>query len=141
MPKRAPDADITDRYSIGRLLSPRDEAIDLDQRAWTAAMEATLRAWKPDPGRQKDGAPPSEPQLPSGPALRRVRGKGADGIRGAPERGLLLLYPLDPLEAGLEDGTFPVVAFGVSFPVSDSGTKVEYQVDHLIWEREYGPAD
>jgi hypothetical protein len=144
MLKRAADSDIKDRYSIGRLLSPRDEAIDLDEEAWKAALDATIRAWRPDPARQKDGTAPRPPELPNGPAIRRIRGKGADGVAAAPERGLLLLYPLDPQEAG--EGFFggrkdPVIAFGVSFPSSDSGVKVEYKVDHLLWEQEYGPAD
>jgi hypothetical protein len=143
MPIRAPDNKIKERYSIGRLLSPRDEALDLDGPAWAAAMEMTTRSWRPDPARQKDGIEPKPPQLPNGPSIRRIRGEGAEGVAGAPERGLLLLYPLDPTEAGLKDPNTPVMAFGVSFPVSSSGTKVEYQVDHLLWEweREYGSAD
>ena len=144
MLQRKADADILDRYSIGRLLSPRDEAIDLDDAAWKAALESTLRAWKPDPGRQKDGVEPKPPELPNGPAIRRVRGKGADGIAAARERGLLLLYPLDPQLAGegaFPDRKTPIIAFGVSFPSSDSGVKVEYKVDHLLWEQEYGAAD
>lgn len=141
MPKRAPDQEIKERYSIGRLLSPKDEALDLDGPAWKAAMEMTTRSWKPDPARQKDGVEPKPPQLPNGPSIRRIRGEGAEGVAGARERGLLLLYPLDPTEAGLGDPGTPVMAFGVSFPTSSSGTKVEYQVDHLLWESEYGPAD
>lgn len=144
MLKRAADQDIKDRYSIGRLLSPRDEAIDMDNNAWKAALDATIRAWKPDPARQKDGSEPKQPELPNGPAIRRIRGKGSDGVAAAPERGLLLLYALDPQEAGegfFGDRKDPVIAFGVSFPSSDSGVKVEYKVDHLFWEQEYGPAD
>lgn len=130
-----------DRYSIGRLLSPRDEAIDLDGPAWTAALELTRRAWKEDPGRRHDR---EQPDLPNGPAIRRIRGRGADGIPPARERGLLLIYPLNPRGAG--DGVFPertrpVIGFGVSFPSSDAGVKVEYKVDHLLWEREYGEGD
>ena len=143
MLQRKADADITDRYSIGRLLSPRDEAIDLGETAWLAALEATKRAWKPDPGRQKDGEEPKPPELPNGPAIRRIRGKGADGVAASPERGLLLLYLLDPrkAEADIFGGReAPVIAFGVSFPASDAGVKVEYRVDHLLWE-EYGPAE
>lgn len=143
MLQRKADADITDRYSIGRLLSPRDEAIDLGETAWLAALEATKRAWKPDPGRQKDGEEPKPPELPNGPAIRRIRGKGADGVAASPERGLLLLYLLDPqkAEAAIFGGReAPVIAFGVSFPASDAGVKVEYRVDHLLWE-EYGPAE
>lgn len=141
MPARTPENDIKDRYSIGRLLSPRDEAIDLDDAAWQAALELTVKAWKPDPGRQKDGAKPSPPDTPGGPSIRRVRGEGACGVPGAPERGLLLLYPLDPGAAGIAGAPGPIMAFGASFPTSHSGTVVEYRVDHLLWESEYGPAD
>mgnify|MGYP001105502670 CR=1 FL=1 len=122
-------------------------AIDLDEAAWKAALEITLRAWNPDPARQKDNAEPKPPQLPNGPAIRRVRGEGAEGVPAALERGVLLLYPLDPKQAGegvFEDRTEPVMAFGISFPTSKSGMKVEYKVDHLKWEQwehEYGPAD
>lgn len=141
--QRKADPDIKDRYSIGRLLSPRDEAIDLNEAAWSAALESTIKAWKPDPGRQSDGAKPKPPEAPNGPAVRRVRGKGADGVPPALERGVLLLYLLDPTRAEGNFGgrTAPIVAFGASFPTSASGVKVEYKVDHLLWETEYGPAD
>lgn len=69
-----------DRYSIGRLLSPRDEAIDLDERAWDAALTATRQTWRADPGRLQD----SQPEVPSGPAIRRIRGFGADDVRRPP---------------------------------------------------------
>jgi hypothetical protein len=141
LPTRTPDKEITDRYSIGRLLSPRDEAIDLNEVAWKAALDMSVKAWKPDPARQKDDALPTPPTVPGGPSIRRVRGEGAEGVQPARERGLLLVYPLDPKAAGLEDESLPVIAFGVSFPTSRSGTVVEYRVDHLLWENEYGPAD
>jgi len=146
MTKRTADKDITDRYAIGRLLSPRDEAIDLDNAAWTAALAKTQKAFNPDAGRQKDGVKPSMPEVPNGPSIRQMRGRGseAEGVAPARERGLLLLYPLDPQQSGSEalaGRTDPVMAFGVSFPASDSGVKVEYAVDHLLWTQEYGPAD
>lgn len=142
--ERSGDENIQDRYSIGRLLSPKDESIDLDDQTWQAALTSTIKAWKSDPARQSDGDRRKEPELPNGPAVRRIRGRGADGIAPAPERGLLLLYPLDPKlskVASLLDQSDPVMAFGVSFPSSDSGLKVEYRVDHLLWEQEYGPAE
>jgi hypothetical protein len=138
---RAAERTAADRYSIGRLLSPRDEAIDLEGPAWSAALELTRRSWKEDPGRRKDREPP---ELPNGPAIRRIRGFGADGVPAARERGLLLLYLIDPEGAELsvfKERTAPIVGFGVSFPSSDAGVKVEYKVDHLLWEREYGEAD
>ena len=128
-------------YSIGRLLSPRDEAIDLDEAAWAAAMDVTLAAWTKDPARQSETERPEPPKIPGGPAIRNVRGFGAQGVPAAPERGLLLLYPLDPGFAEMPAESPPVTAFGVSFPGSRSNTTVKYEVDHLLWEREYGGAD
>lgn len=144
MAKRSADKAIKDRYAIGRLLSPRDEAIDLDKAAWVAALERTRQMWKPDPARVKEGKKPDPPDVPNGPSIRHIRGEGAQGVPPALERGLLLLYALDPKESGLpaladQDG--PVIAFGVSFPSSESGVKVEYAVDHLTWAQEYGQVD
>jgi len=144
MTKRSADASIKDRYAIGRLLSPRDEAIDLNDAGWSAALSRTQTAWNPDAARQKDGVKPTTPDVPNGPSIRYVRGKGAEGVAAAPERGLLLLYPLDPKASDFkdfEDRNAPIMAFGVSFPASNSGVKVEYAVDHLTWTDEYGPAD
>lgn len=127
-------------YAIGRLLSPRDEAIDVDEPTWVAALELTRSAWRQDPARSEKTA---EPDSPSGVALRKIRGHGASGVAPDPRTGLLLLYLLDPKyeEARLAPGTPPVVAFGISFPGSDSGVKVEYKVNNVLWEQEYGPAD
>jgi hypothetical protein len=120
--------------------SPGDEVID----QLPAALTLTRDNWNPDAARQKDGVKPTPPEVPSGPFIRRVRGKGAEGIPAAPQRGLLLLYPLHPEESGiveLKDAKEPIIAFGVSFPSSNSAVKVEYAVDHLLWEQEYGAAD
>lgn len=146
MTRRTADKDIGDRYAIGRLLSPRDEAIDLDNAAWNAALARSKKMFNPDAGRLKNGVMPSEPDTPNGPSIRFIRGKGseADGVAPARQRGLLLLYPLDAQLAksdSLAGRKDPVMAFGVSFPSSDSGVKVEYTVDHLLWTQEYGPAD
>jgi hypothetical protein len=138
-----------ERYSIGRLMSPRDEAIDLDADAWNAALEMTHAAWRADPARLVEDEPPDPPDAPNGPAVRRVRGYGADGVPAHPERGLLLLYALDPTKAVKDegqDGAFPpgtpaIVAFGMSFPGSASGRKVEYKVNHVLWEQEYGQSE
>lgn len=131
------------KYAIGRLLSPRDEAIDLDELAWKGAMEETLKAWKPDAGRKGRANPPEPPRMPSGPSIRKVRGFGGNGLQAHPERGLLLLYLLDPAkaEAGFPGGTPPVVGFGISFPGSRAGRKVEYVVNNVLWEQEYGAAE
>ncbi|WP_176155096.1 Z1 domain-containing protein [Burkholderia vietnamiensis] len=129
-----------DRYAIGRLLSPRDEGLDLDEAAWFAALAETRRAWHADPGRMMSA---SEPEVPSGTAMRRVRGFGAESVPARPETGLLLLYLLDPEESEVESlvGKGPVVAFGISFPGSHAGTKVEYKVNNVLWEQQYGAAE
>lgn len=132
------------RYSIGRLLSPRDEAIDLDEAAWSAALERTRQNWKPDPGRLQEG---EEPNTPSGQAIRWIKGHGAAGVSARPDHGLLLLYALDPAQAGvspLDEHSPAVIAFGISFPGSDTGVKVEYKVNTVMirdWEFEYGASE
>lgn len=124
-----------DRYSIGRLMSPRDESIDLDEAEWETALDLTHR----DSARQQV----EPPARPSGPAIRAVRGLGWQGVSGRPEYGLLFLYLLDPqkAEAGFPDDTPPIVAMAISFPGSNQGEKVEYKVNNILWEQEYGPAD
>ena len=129
----------SDGYAIGRLLSPRDEGIDLGEAEWVQALALTRETWRSDPARmQRSG----EPDLPSGPAIRHVRGEGAGGAPGHRDRGLLLLYALTPRardNGGTEDQT--VIGFGVSFPGSDAGVKVEYKVNNVLWEAEYGASE
>lgn len=133
--QRAIKSQASDRYSIGRLLSPKDEGIDLDAEAWAAALAETRRLWQEDPDKLKNK---TEPDAPSGPAMRRVRGFGANGVQAHPERGVLLIYLLQPPAAfGLDQDGDPIVAFGISFPGSRSGTKVEYKVNNVLWEQEY----
>jgi len=123
----------SDRYSIGRLMSPRDEAIDLDEAAWLAALAETRTAFHADAGRN---AAATEPDTPNGPAIRRVRPR---------DRGVLFLYALDPAlagaEAGLPEGVPPVVGFALSFPASNCGARVRYKVNNILWEQEYGSAE
>jgi hypothetical protein len=136
----------SDRYSIGRLLDPKDEAIDLNENEWLAALAAAKAAWRPDPARRPNAQPP---EIPNGPAIRQIRGFGAEGVSAHPDRGLLILYALDPRKAfdseradiSFPDDTPPIIALGVSFPGSNSGMKVEYKVNNILWEQEYGPAD
>lgn len=139
MPVRSHRTFSVDRFSIGRLLAPRDEAIDLDAGAWAAALELTREAWKADAARNQA----SEPDTPNGIAIRRVRGFGADGVLPRSTSGLLLLYVLDPDKTGVE---FPadvegIVGLGISFPGSRSGVKVEYKVNNVLWEQEYGSSE
>ena len=132
------DKEVPGRYSIGRLLSPRDEAIDLDELQWSAALQLSRDSFKPDPARGRVNRPDS----PNGPAIRFIRGFGSqDGSVPAPKNGLLLLYLLDKSHELGEQEPIPVVAFGVSFPGSKAGTKVEYKVNNVLWEQEYGQSE
>lgn len=131
---------VANRYSIGVLTEPSDEAIDLDYPSWKRALDATLAEWKPDPARNRLTAP----TRPSGKKIRELKGYGAAGIPPARHRGIILLYPLSPKETKDSPpiaGEEPIIAFAMGFPSSDSGVKVEYKVDHLYWEQEYGPSE
>ena len=132
--------EVTNRYSIGRLLSPRDEAIDLDETSWSAALELARSSWKPDPARGRITPPDS----PNGPSIRFVRGYGHIATNVSPRRnGLLLIYLLDPVkaDANFPEGTSPIVSIGISFPGSKAGEKVEYKVNNVLWEQEYGQSE
>ncbi len=125
-------------YTIGRLLSPRDEAIDLSSDAWQAALDMSRKAWRGDAGRMEKSA---EPTAPGGPAIREIRGKGAEGVPAHPERGLLLLYAIAPRKGDIGLDGEPVIAFGVSFPGSKAGVKVSYKVNNTAWEQDYGASE
>ncbi|WP_262299014.1 Z1 domain-containing protein [Microvirga sesbaniae] len=119
------------RFVIRRLLSPRDEAIDLNADEYEAALRRTIEDWRPDAARSRRK---TEPDSPSGPAIRRVRGQHH------PERGLLLLYPLDPEKAELSPESLPIIGFGVSFPTSGKAHPVVYAVNNIYWDQQYGEA-
>lgn len=140
MLQRSAESPHNTRYSIGRLMSPRDEAIDLDEKTWNAALHATRAAWRADPARLKTT---EEPDAPNGPAIRKVRGFGANGIPPRPDKGVLILYALDPQKANADfpTETPPIIAFGISFPGSNAGLKVEYKINNVLWEQEYGPSE
>lgn len=131
-----------DRYAIGVLLDPIDESIDLDEDQWKAAHALTVRLWE----KKKEKKSEVRPTKPNGVAIREVRGKGEGTVPGHPERGLLVLYVLDPAKSGREEmqGMPDVVAFGISFPGSASTVTVEYKVNNVMWEQweqQYGATE
>lgn len=130
------DRGVDGRYSIGVLTDPADEGIDVEQADWKRALELTLAEWKPDPARNRI----TPPNRPSGKKLREVKALAS----GVEARGLLLLYPLAPggAEKSIPAGwSKPIMGFALAFPSSKSGVVVEYKVDHLYWEQEYGPSE
>ena len=119
---RNPDDEQNDRYVIRRLLSPRDESIDLDADAYAAALSETIEEWQSDPGRYRNR---EQPTRPFGPSLRRQR---------PPQYGLLLLYPLPSLHPN-GDGV-PVIGMGISFPASKNARSVRYNVNTVYRDLE-----
>ena len=130
------------RYSIGVLTDPSDEAIDVGLEPWEAALAMTKTVWESasDP---KSATPPTRP---SGKKIREMR----ESLGGDLNRGVLLIYPLSPVSKDKEGGTEtlivdtwekPIIAFAMAFPTSENGVKVEYKVDLLYWEQEYGPSE
>ena len=142
MLQRSCNSEGDNRISIRRLMSPRDEAIDLSEDAWNAALALTQKAWQSD---QRANKAEDQPDAPNGQAIRRIRGFGTADIQPRPDKGVLILYAIDPDDVGtavaLPSNSPPIMAFGISFPASNSGIKVEYKVNNVLWEQEYGPSE
>ncbi|HAN92106.1 MAG: Z1 domain-containing protein [Gemmatimonadetes bacterium] len=118
--------DMSDRYQIRRLVSPRDEAIDTEVMEWAAALRFTRDEWQADPGRGQGEEPPDEP---SGKHIRAMRPL---------KRGLMILYPLRLHDASTALSSI-VLGLAVSFPESPNAPRVRYQVNGIYYEQEFGP--
>ena len=137
MLKRRRTTEHADRYSIKTLISPRDQAIDLTEAEWKAALDLSQKTWRNDTDRNEGKEPPSDPR---GPQIRHVLGEGVveAGIPARRERGLLMLYLLDPEGAGVDElkDADPVVAWAISFPSSTSERRVSnsrYIANSVLW--------
>jgi hypothetical protein len=119
---RAELGKFSDRYSIRRLLSPVDESIDLDRDEFSEALRRTIVE------AEASGRTISDIRIPSGVQMRLVR---------SPKRGLLLLYLLS--EEGADPPlTRPAIGFAVSFPDSPLATPIEYTVNTVYLQEEFG---
>ena len=137
MLKRRRTTEHADRYSIKTLISPRDQTIDLTEAEWKAALGLSQKTWRNDTDRNEGKEPPSEPR---GPQIRHILGEGdmEAGVRARRERGLLMLYLLDPEGAEVEElrDADPVVAWAISFPSSNSEKRVSnsrYIANSVMW--------
>lgn len=119
----------TDAYTIGQILSPGDEWLDLDEAELEIAREDTRHRFEEGEIRTKGETAPE------------IDGTGARHARPS-SRGLLLLYPLDPAvarEAGLElDLDEPLVGYYLSFPSSATSEPVKYHVNNVFWQLQMG---
>ena len=111
-------------FSIGRLVSPSDEWKDLDERTeMPAAIMRARELWELDTRQNKSATPP---ETPTGRSARLARPK---------RRGLLMIYPLEPVEAsGSEAQTDPVIGVAISFPESDTAKDISYVVSNRFAE-------
>ncbi|WP_157722900.1 Z1 domain-containing protein, partial [Stenotrophomonas pictorum] len=126
------------RFAIGVLSDPKDETIGLNHQQWEAALQSTIEMWES----KKEAKSTERPTTPGGPAIRKVRGLGALGVPPEPDRGLLLLYAVDPqFEKNTSDGLSDVIGFAISFPGSKADARVEYKVNNVGWEQDYGASE
>ena len=128
-----------DRYAIRRLLSPTDEALDLSNEEWNAALTRTIETFKEEnPGK------PVSISNPSGIHCRYIRGNGVNSDKGRPDQGLLIIYLPEDVENNNSESEVqrmdPFVGFACSFPHSELSEEVEYKVNNIEWESYYGPA-
>lgn len=109
----------TDNYYIKRshIISPGDEVIDLTDEERNTAWARTIEYWRQ---RGKEG----EPSYISGEIVRNE-------IRN-PQKPLLLIYFLNPEEAGLAFDSNPIVGYAISFPSSRFNATVSYAVHEQL---------
>lgn len=105
-----------DRFIIGTTLSPLDQAIDLGDAEFTEALNRTNQERRSRG--QGDGT------VPSGEFIRKVRGT-------RPQSGLLIIYPIDPDLAKVEQTDRPVISVVVSFPDSETADKRIYRINSV----------
>lgn len=109
-----------DRYIVKSILNPPDEALDLSDAEFAAALDRTNAA------RAAVGLAPSS--RPAGPDIRYIRGR-------RPESGMLIIYPLDPDEDGVVDTDGPVIGLVVSFPESATASRRIY-LENTVLQKE-----
>jgi len=137
MKRSAVQSEPADRYSIKTLISPRDQAVDLSEAEWRAALDLTRKTWRGDKDRDQDATPPDEPR---GVAIRNILGFGSVDQGAAPrrDRGLLMLYLLDPAHSKIDElkAGGPILAWAISFPGSPSSRRVsnaDYMANSVLW--------
>ena len=122
----------TDLYILknANILNPPDQHIDFTDEERERALSKTIEAWNEGKSRAKN-----IPNEPSGPYIRSVR---------PPEKGLLLIYPLDNNLITLKEKKFtnkPIIGFAISFPKGLRDEVVEYQVNTRYWQDRFGELD
>jgi hypothetical protein len=120
------------KFSIKRLVSPRDEWLDFDREMQDRIMKETLNEYEISKEKSRRKKPPSNP---SGIIIREKRSE---------KNGLLLLYPLVLREkssdgsniSGRGETVIKTIGFAVSFPKSRYCDVVEYRVNRIFSNNE-----
>lgn len=110
------------RHTIKRVLSPKDEALDLDEQQYETALTRTKELAL---GEIKRNGEPRNPALPSSFQIRMQR---------RPDQPLLLLYLIEPPEGSAVYP--PLIGFAASFPHSLVDNAKEYVVNVPWWTQD-----
>lgn len=108
------------RYSVRRLVSPSDEARDLNYNQRASAVDLMQREWRASTRKMKA---PEPPEVAAGRAARLQRDKA---------EGLLIIYPLDAKNSALPDQGIPIMGIALSFPGSETARAVDYTVTNIF---------
>jgi hypothetical protein len=101
----------SDVFKVKTVLSPRDEAIDLNEDQYESAME--------DSRIERAAKDMKEPQIPDGRFIRKAR---------SATNGLLLIYPLE----GPEELGSPLIAPVLSFPRSVKARSIKVKAGTVL---------
>lgn len=125
--------------TIGRVVNPRDEEIDISNPEWAIALEKSIHKWRSVPIDQRKNK--EEPKTPYPSLIRAVRSQ---------DRGLLLVYPINPdddarsAKPGLAN-IKALVGTAIFFPLIDEELDrqcaVEYKVNNKYWSLEVADDD
>lgn len=107
------------KFSIKRIVNPSDECADLDEDELAVALIKTQELWAESTRKNKSA---NAPDQVSGRGIRFARPK---------QRGMLIIYPLDPVEAGL-DASVPIIGIAISFPNSNTAKEISYTVNNVF---------
>jgi hypothetical protein len=116
-------------YRIRVLINPPDELADLGEEQIKDALQLDIKDWEATGGIRR-GRVTQKPTAPGGRFARIVR---------SPERGLLILYPLDSTGDKGETADLPILGFAISFPSLDArgqDTPVTYIVGNVYQRQE-----
>ncbi|MCL4519027.1 MAG: Z1 domain-containing protein, partial [Thaumarchaeota archaeon] len=114
--------------SRNRLIDPKDEGIGLTEEQKATALILT-NSWRPE------GAP----------AAKTASGQAYRHLRGDTGQGLLLIYPVTPIDqsasqSGESDVSVPFVGLALSFPRMPNGMPIQYDANVIFSPGDYAVA-